>query len=137
MMSAFRRLRGVTCVAVIATESAYWQTEDSSNRYDFKTTQDRRRGPPRDKICRLQKEQSYMSSRYDEVRAPTSTSRRFIRTGRCWTVRRRRGKPDGAQIARSVGHRYVYIGNIHDPGGQAGASCQEPLNQAYANCGAI
>lgn len=27
----FRRLRGVTCVAVIATEAAYWQTEESSN----------------------------------------------------------------------------------------------------------
>jgi len=23
------------------------------------------------------------------------------------------------QIARSVGHRYVYTGNIHDPGGQS------------------
>ena len=29
--ASFRRLRGVTCVAVIATEAAFWQTEDSSN----------------------------------------------------------------------------------------------------------
>jgi hypothetical protein len=29
--ASFRRLRGVTCVAVIATEAAFWQTEDSTN----------------------------------------------------------------------------------------------------------
>ena len=29
--ASFRRLRGVTCVAVIATEAAFWQTEESSN----------------------------------------------------------------------------------------------------------
>ena len=29
--ASFRRLRGVTCVAVIATEAAFWQTDESSN----------------------------------------------------------------------------------------------------------
>jgi hypothetical protein len=29
--ASFRRLRGVTCVAVIASEAAFWLTEDSSN----------------------------------------------------------------------------------------------------------
>jgi hypothetical protein len=29
--ASFRRLRGVTCVAVIATEAAYWRSEDGAN----------------------------------------------------------------------------------------------------------
>jgi hypothetical protein len=33
--ASFRRLRGVTCVAVIATEAAYWQTDEASDNADI------------------------------------------------------------------------------------------------------